>query len=98
MPDSTEVWRAAELLEDFKTIPSKLKILYEEAEVRLFVVEKNRYFYRIYDAKFLCKIMFNTIHVLLKHAHAICYMIFTAVKITLFMRKIVIFFLLLLKT
>ena len=34
MPDATEVWRAAELLEDFKAIPCKLKILYEEAEVR----------------------------------------------------------------
>ena len=35
MPDSEEVWRAAELLEDFKGPPCKLKILYEEAEVIL---------------------------------------------------------------
>ena len=33
MPDANEVWRAAELLEDFKTAPCKIKILYEEAEV-----------------------------------------------------------------
>ena len=33
MPDKHEVWRAAELLEDFKGAPCKLKILYEEAEV-----------------------------------------------------------------
>ena len=35
MPDANEVWRAAELLEDFKTAPCKIKILYEEAEVSM---------------------------------------------------------------
>lgn len=36
LPDADFVWRGAELLEDFKAAPCKIKVQYEEGEVIIF--------------------------------------------------------------